>query len=128
MAQFWATVWSGSIDGPHCAELSYPEEPNMSKVVVAGVGVIPFTKPGKNQTYPEMAVSAVHAVLSDAGVDYRSVQQAYVGYIYGDSTCGQRALYDVGMTGIPVLNVHNNCATGSSALFLARQAGASAVG
>ena len=50
------------------------------------------------------------------------VQQAYVGYVYGDSTCGQRALYDVGMTGIPVFNVNNNCSTGSTALFLARQA------
>ena len=53
------------------------------------------------------------------------VQQAYVGYVYGDSTAGQRALYEVGMTGIPVVNVNNNCSTGSTALFLARQAVAS---
>ena len=38
------------------------------------------------------------------------------------STCGQRALYQVGMTGIPIVNVNNNCSTGSTALFLARQA------
>ena len=50
------------------------------------------------------------------------IQQAYVGYVYGDSTCGQRALYQVGMTGIPIINVNNNCSTGSTALFLARQA------
>ena len=50
------------------------------------------------------------------------MQQAYVGYVYGDSTSGQRALYEVGMTGIPVVNVNNNCSTGSTALFLARQA------
>ncbi len=50
------------------------------------------------------------------------VQQAYVGYVYGDSTAGQKALYRVGMTGIPVFNVNNNCSTGSTALFLARQA------
>ena len=48
-------------------------------------------------------------------------EQAAVGYVYGDSTCGQRALYPLGMTGIPVYNVNNNCATGSSALFLAKQ-------
>ena len=53
------------------------------------------------------------------------MQQAYVGYVYGDSTAGQRALYEVGMTGIPVVNVNNNCSTGSTALFLARQAVAS---
>ena len=53
------------------------------------------------------------------------VQQAYVGYVYGDSTCGQTALYEVGMTGIPVVNVNNNCSTGSTALYLARKAIAS---
>ena len=52
----------------------------------------------------------------------RLVQQAYVGYVYGDSTAGQAAIYGVGLTGIPVFNVNNNCSTGSSALFLARQA------
>jgi acetyl-CoA acetyltransferase len=39
----------------------------------------------------------------------------------GDSTCGQRALYPTGMTGIPIYNVNNNCATGSTALHLANQ-------
>jgi acetyl-CoA acetyltransferase len=48
-----------------------------------------------------------------------------VGYVYGDSTAGQRALYEVGMTGIPIVNVNNNCSTGSTALYLARQAVAS---
>ena len=41
--------------------------------------------------------------------------------IIGDSTCGQRALYPLGMTGIPIYNVNNNCATGSTALFMASQ-------
>ena len=95
----------------------------MSRSVhVAGVGMIPFVKPGNNQPYPEMGAQALRAALADAGLDYALIQQAYVGYVYGDSTCGQRALYEVGMTGIPVLNVNNNCSTGSSALFLARQA------
>ncbi len=60
--------------------------------------------------------------LADAGVPYDDVGQAYAAYCYGDSTYGQRCLYQLGMTGIPVVNVHNNCSTGSSALFLARQA------
>jgi acetyl-CoA acetyltransferase len=50
------------------------------------------------------------------------VQQAYAGYVYGDSTAGQCALYGVGMSGIPIIDVNNNCSTGSTALFLARQA------
>ena len=95
------------------------------KVFVTGVGMIPFVKPGSNEPYPAMAAAATHAALADAGIAYEKIQQAYVGYVYGDSTAGQRALYEVGMTGIPVVNVNNNCSTGSTALFLARQAIAS---
>ncbi|MEJ8845809.1 lipid-transfer protein [Variovorax rhizosphaerae] len=93
-----------------------------SKVVVAGIGMIPFKKPGQGDTYPVMGAEAVRLALADAGVGYEAVQQAYASYVFGDSTAGQRVLYDVGMTGIPVINVHNNCASGSSALYLARQA------
>lgn len=96
-----------------------------SHVFVAGVGMIAFAKPGANRPYPEMAAEATRAALADAGVDYAQIQQAYVGYVYGDSTAGQRALYDVGMSGIPIVNVNNNCSTGSTALYLARQAVAS---
>jgi acetyl-CoA acetyltransferase len=92
------------------------------KVFVAGVGMIPFKKPGTSEPYDVMGALAVQQALSDAGLAYSDVQQAYAGYVYGDSTCGQKALYRVGMTGIPVINVNNNCSTGSSALFLARQA------
>lgn len=91
-------------------------------VHVVGVGMIPFTKPGASEPYTVMGMRAAQAALRDAGVDYAEVQQAYVGYVYGDSTAGQAAIYGVGLTGIPVFNVNNNCSTGSSALFLARQA------
>jgi acetyl-CoA acetyltransferase len=94
-------------------------------VLVAGVGIIPFTKPGANEPYQQMAAKATHQALADADIGYELVQQAYVGYVYGDSTAGQRALYESGMTGIPIINVNNNCSTGSTALFLARQAVAS---
>lgn len=97
------------------------------RVKVAGVGMIPFTKPGASDDYPVMGETAARLALEDAGLDYKLVQQAYVGYVYGDSTSGQAALYGLGLTGIPMVNVNNNCATGSSALFLARQAVAAGV-
>ena len=96
-----------------------------SSVYVAGVGMIPFTKPGANAPYLVMGAEATALALKDAGISYDMIQQAYVGYVYGDSTCGQRALYQVGMSGIPIINVNNNCSTGSTALFMARQAIAS---
>ncbi|UVE16124.1 lipid-transfer protein [Pseudomonas sp. LS44] len=92
------------------------------KTYVAGVGMIQFAKPGQSGSYVEMGAEAIRLALKDAGIDYNLVQQAYAGYVYGDSTCGQSALYEVGMTGIPVINVNNNCASGSTALYLARQA------
>ena len=99
------------------------EEKQMGqKVVVAGVGMIPFAKPGQNENYVAMGEQAVRVALADAGVGYESIQQAYASYIFGDSTSGQRVLYNVGMTGIPVINVNNNCASGSTALYLANQA------
>ena len=93
----------------------------MSKVRVAGVGMIPFTKPGQSEDWDVMAEKAVRLALADAGVTYDLIQQAYAGYVYGDSTAGQSALYRVGVTGIPIVNVNNNCSTGSTALYLARQ-------
>lgn len=91
-------------------------------VLVAGVGMIPFTKPGQNAPYDQMGSEAIRLALKDAGVDYSHVEQAYAGYVFGASCAGQRTVYQAGMTGIPIVNVNNNCSTGSTALFLARQA------
>ncbi|MDT5058049.1 MAG: hypothetical protein QOF66_6415 [Mycobacterium sp.] len=93
-----------------------------SRVAVVGVGMIPFTTPRNTESYHVMAEAAARKALDDAGIEYAQVQRGYVGYVYGDSTSGQTALYGLGQTGIPILNVNNNCSTGSSALFLARQA------
>ncbi len=92
------------------------------RVNVIGVGMIKFSKPGASEDYNVMAAKAARAAIEDAKVPYAEIEQAYAGYVYGDSTCGQRAVYEVGLTGIPVFNVNNNCSTGSTALMLGRQA------
>lgn len=84
--------------------------------------MVPFAKPGKGDAYPTMGANAARAALADARVPYERIEQAYVGFVFGDSCSGQRALYQVGLSGIPIINVNNNCSTGSTALFLARQA------
>jgi sterol carrier protein 2 len=92
------------------------------RVFVVGVGMTPFAKPGtKEGDYPDWAREAGQRALADAAITYDEVEAAYVGYCYGESTAGQRALYGLGLTGIPVVNVNNNCSTGSTALFLACQ-------
>src|SRR6202012_5634855 len=95
---------------------------NTRKPLIAGVGMIPFTKPGKCDPWDKMGEAAARAALDDARVEYQDVEAAYGGYVYADSTAGQSALYNVGLSGIPIVNVNNNCSTGSTALYLACQA------
>lgn len=91
-------------------------------VYAVGVGMTKFEKPGgRDWDYPDMAREAGRAALKDAGIAYDQIQQAFVGYVYGDSSAGQRAVYELGLTGIPIYNVNNNCSTGSTALMMARQ-------
>ncbi len=94
-----------------------------NRVFVVGVGMTKFEKPGRREgwDYPDMARESGTNALKDAGIDFSDVAQGFVGYCSGDSTSGNRALYELGMTGIPIVNVNNNCSTGSTALFLAAQ-------
>src|SRR4051812_48165902 len=93
------------------------------KGFVVGGGVTKFEKPRGREgwDYPQMGQEAGTKALADAGIPYEEIEQACVGYVYGESTCGQRAVYGLGLTGIPIYNVNNNCATGSTALFMAKQ-------
>jgi sterol carrier protein 2 len=93
-----------------------------SKALIAGVGMVKFAKPSASEMYDVMGAKATIAALADAGIDYSEVQQAFCGFVYGNTCSGQTALYSVGMTQIPIINVNNACASGSSAVFLARQA------
>ncbi|WP_411105828.1 thiolase C-terminal domain-containing protein [Streptomyces sp. cmx-4-9] len=92
------------------------------KSYIVGVGMTKFEKPESgDRPYWDMVKEAGSAALADAGVDYGLVEQVPVGYCFQASTAGQRAVYELGLTGVPVYNVNNNCATGSTALMMARQ-------
>jgi acetyl-CoA acyltransferase len=93
-----------------------------AKPYVIGVGMTKFEKPGSREwDYPDMAKESGTKALEDAGISFDDVQQACVGYVYGDSCAGERAVYELGITGIPIYNVNNNCSTGSTALFMESQ-------
>jgi acetyl-CoA acyltransferase len=89
------------------------------RVFVVGVGMTKFEKPGRREgwDYPDMARESGTNALQDAGIDFDQVEEAYVGYVYGESTAGECAIYELGMTGIPITNLNNNCSTGSTALY-----------
>lgn len=93
-----------------------------NRTFVVGVGMTKFEKiESRDWEYPDMVSEAVGTALADAGISYDQVQRAAVGYVFQPSCAGQRALYETGLTGIPIVNVHNNCATGSNALMMARE-------
>jgi acetyl-CoA acetyltransferase len=92
---------------------------NSNKVFVIGVGMTKFLKPGSHDySYIDLGRQAGQRALLDAGISYEKIEQGYVGYIFESSCAGQRVLYELGMTGIPIVNVNNNCATGSTAFYL----------
>lgn len=92
------------------------------KSYIVGVGMTRFEKPEtRDWQYWDMAKEAGTAALADAGTAYEEVDQVAAGYCFQASTAGQRAAYELGLTGVPVYNVNNNCATGATALMLARQ-------
>jgi len=94
------------------------------RVFVVGVGMTDFVKPSARPDwdYPDMAREAGSQALADAGLAYERIEHVAVGYCFGDTTAGQRAVYELGHTGVPVINVNNACATGSTALMVARSA------
>ncbi|PBP16805.1 nonspecific lipid-transfer protein [Diplocarpon rosae] len=87
---------------------------------VLGVGMTKFIKPRGKVDYTELGFEAGIKALLDAQINYDDVDQGVACYCYGDSTCGNRVFYQFGMTQIPIYNVNNNCATGSTGLHLAR--------
>src|ERR1700756_4146690 len=89
-----------------------------NRVFVIGVGMTKFEKPGSREwDYPDMARESGGAALADAGIGFEEIEEAFAGYVYGDSCAGERAVYELGTTGIPIYNVNNNCSTGSTALY-----------
>ena len=109
----------------------------MPPVSIVGVGIVPFklaerrgARDSGRADWPELGRAAAQSALNDAGVPYSDVEHVVAGYCYGEPTCGQRVAYQLGLTGVPVLNVNNNCSTGSTALFVAKafvEAGADCV-
>lgn len=87
---------------------------------VLGVGLTKFLKPRQLRMYPELGFEAGAKAMLDAQITYDDVQMGVACFCYGDTTSGQRIFYQFGMTGIPVYNTNNACATGSTGLHMAR--------
>ncbi|WP_044872739.1 acetyl-CoA acetyltransferase [Pseudomonas sp. LFM046] len=91
-------------------------------VLVAGVGMTPFVPLGTCDSTAALAGRAIRAALEDARIDYDLVDQVFTSCVQCEAGSGERVLAHVGLTGVPIFNVSDGCASGSSALQLARHA------
>ena len=97
----------------------------MRNVYVLGTGMIKFGR-YPEKTVPELGGEAALLALKDAGVSIKDVEMFASGNLYqSNAMVGQRILQQIGQTGIPVINVANACATGSTAFREAYMAVAS---
>ena len=107
-SQCFATILRTRTDGLGSCDKSTPRR----RYVLAFLGL--FLSPTASAVRHPPAPT--HPCNS-SGITYDAIEAAFVGYVFGASTCGQAALYQLGLTGIPITNVNNNCATGSTALL-----------
>ena len=71
---------------------------------------------------PELAQQAILKAIDDAGIAKREIQAVYCANVLGGMILGQLIVRDLGLDGIPVYNVENACASGATAVHLARHA------
>lgn len=87
----------------------------MSQVHITGVGMTRFGKhPDRDAT--DLGAEALLEAIGDAGIDPRIIESAYVGHVFQGMVMGQRILAQVGMAGLPLVNVENACSSGATAI------------
>ncbi|SNT36286.1 thiolase family protein [Rhodococcoides kyotonense] len=93
----------------------------MNSVHVVGAGMIAFGR-HKESTYSGLAVPAVLAALKSSGIDRKEIDSVFCASSFAGLLPGQRVTRDLGIAGIPVVNVENACSGGATALHLAHAA------
>lgn len=86
----------------------------MRKAYVLGVGMAKFGK-RPNTPMEKMGIEAISEALTDGGVDIKQIEAVWCGHCWQGAGAGQRIMAAYGFSGIPVTNVENVCASGSTA-------------
>jgi acetyl-CoA acetyltransferase len=92
----------------------------MRNVIILGAAMKRFGK--YEQSIIDLGAECCLDALKDAGVEWRDVNAAYCSHVMMGVTVGQSVLMPLGPTGIPIFNVDNGCAGGTTAMIIARQA------
>lgn len=88
----------------------------MTKVFIAGAGMVRFGKYDASVTFEKLATGAATTALKDSGVSRKDIEAVYVGHVFGGPVAGQRVSTELGLAGLPVSNHENYCASGATAL------------
>ncbi|MEU0469796.1 thiolase family protein [Amycolatopsis sp. NPDC006131] len=91
------------------------------RVAVIGTGLVPFGK-HEDTGLEELGITAAEAALAEAGCEPGRIGAVFSSNVLGGGGAGQRILAGVGVFGVPVVNVENACASGTTAVHLARLA------
>ncbi len=92
----------------------------MREVTIAGVGLTKFGR-YDGEDFWDFGSSAILSALKVADMEWRDIQAAFCGSAYADIASGHRTIAEIGMTGIPIVNIENACSSTSSAFRLAYQ-------
>ncbi len=91
---------------------------NLRDVYVVGVGMTPFGR-HPDKKFTELGEDAIRDALEDAGMEFGAIEAAFCGHVMQGSGAGQRVIKRIGKTGIPMMNVENACASGTTAFRMA---------
>ncbi|MFH1350356.1 MAG: hypothetical protein ABII26_05410, partial [Pseudomonadota bacterium] len=92
----------------------------MRDVFVAGIGLTRWGVYPDKECY-DFGSEAIFKALDDAGMEWKDIQAAFCGSVYQGTGSGHQVIKEVGLTGIPIINVENACSSGGSAFRLAFQ-------
>jgi acetyl-CoA acetyltransferase len=88
------------------------------QVFVAGVGLTRFDYL-PDVTPVEFSVPAILQALTDSEMEWKDIQAVFCGHCYLGPAIGHKIIKEIGLTGIPIVNLENACSSGTSALRLA---------
>ncbi len=91
------------------------------RVYIAGVGIHPFGR-FDDKSVVDLGVTAVRMALQEAGGARDAFEAAYCGTVYSGVAAGHKVLTQLGLTGMPIMNIEAGCASGAAALRLGYEA------
>jgi acetyl-CoA acetyltransferase len=93
---------------------------SLRKVFVAGIAMNRWSLNSRRKWY-DHGSEVAEKVLKDADMEWNEIQAAFCGSCYQGVGAGHQTIAEIGLTGIPIVNVENACSSGASAFRLAYQ-------